>query len=370
MGSNPTTLYDKEYWLLRTMHGQGVHRRRRSTTSGSPGKSKMSARNRRNGMQPRRVYSALDLGTNNCRLLIARPDANGFRVIDAFSRIVRLGEGVLSTGSLSQNAMQRTIEALKVCAEKVERRQVTLMRNVATQACRMAENCGEFVETVREETGLALDIISPKEEARLAVMGCKSLINPDAEQSLVFDIGGGSTELILVDRKDGELDIANWISLPIGVVTLAERFGTHAMAAHEYAEMVEFVRDELVEFNTDCQNLIANGSARNLLGTSGTVTTLASLQLGLKVYNRNKVDGAWLTSDSVRTLSAQLSAMSCEERTHQGCIGRERADLVVAGCAILEAILDLWPTHKLRVADRGIREGVLRGLMRADGLDV
>jgi exopolyphosphatase/guanosine-5'-triphosphate,3'-diphosphate pyrophosphatase len=321
-------------------------------------------------MQPRRVYSALDLGTNNCRLLIARPDANGFRVIDAFSRIVRLGEGVLSTGSLSQNAMQRTIEALKVCAEKVERRQVTLMRNVATQACRMAENCGEFVETVREETGLALDIISPKEEARLAVMGCKSLINPDAEQSLVFDIGGGSTELILVDRKDGELDIANWISLPIGVVTLAERFGTHAMAAHEYAEMVEFVRDELVEFNTDCQNLIANGSARNLLGTSGTVTTLASLQLGLKVYNRNKVDGAWLTSDSVRTLSAQLSAMSCEERTHQGCIGRERADLVVAGCAILEAILDLWPTHKLRVADRGIREGVLRGLMRADGLDV
>jgi len=351
------------------MHGHGVHRRRRAAAPGAPAKQKKQSAHRRRALKPRRIYSALDLGTNNCRLLIARPDGNGFRVIDAFSRIVRLGEGVLSTGKLSDNAIQRTIEALKVCAEKVERREVTLMRNVATQACRMAENCGDFVEHVREETGLALDIISPEEEARLAVMGCKSLIDIEAPQSLVFDIGGGSTELILVDRNEGELEIANWISLPIGVVTLAERFGTHAMSESEYANMVAYVRDELVDFKTDCGALVKS-EAQSLLGTSGTVTTLASLQLGLKTYDRNKVDGAWLSAKSVRNQSAILSSLSCEERTKHGCIGHERADLVVSGCAILEAILDLWPTDHLRVADRGIREGVLRGLMRADGLNV
>lgn len=351
------------------MHGHGVHRRRRAASAGASAKQNKQATHRRRAAKPRPIYSALDLGTNNCRLLIARPDGDGFRVIDAFSRIVRLGEGVLSTGALSENAIGRTIEALKICAEKVDRRQVTLMRNVATQACRMASNCGEFVEQVRDATGLALDIISPEEEARLAVMGCKSLIDGKAPQNLVFDIGGGSTELILVDSVDGDFEIANWISLPIGVVTLAERFGTHAMTKAEYAQMVAFVRDELVDFKSDCAALVRS-ETHSLLGTSGTVTTLASLQLGLKTYDRNKVDGAWLSADAVRYQSALLSTMSCEERTLHGCIGQERADLVVSGCAILEAILDLWPAEQLRVADRGIREGVLRGLMRADGLNV
>lgn len=352
------------------MHGPSVQKRRRGKSSANSVKTNGKAKYRQGSTSRRGTYSAIDLGTNNCRLLIARPDANGFRVIDAFSRIVRLGEGVIRSGELSPSAINRTIEALKICAEKVERRQVTLMRNVATQACRMAENCSEFVDRVREETGFALDIISPEEEARLAVMGCKSLISSDHVQSVVFDIGGGSTELILVERRDGELEIANWVSLPVGVVTLAERFGTHAMTGSEYAAMVDFVRDELLHFKQSCTTMEAVEGEYSLLGTSGTVTTLASLQLGLKTYDRNRVDGSWLNAVEVRQQSVHLSNLSCEERTKFGCIGPERADLVVAGCAILEAIIDLWPTEKLRVADRGIREGVLRGLMRADGLDI
>lgn len=351
------------------MDGQMVHNRRRKSGRGAeaePSRRRRFTRRLAGGPQ---VYSALDLGTNNCRLLIAKPDANGFRVIDAFSRIVRLGEGLMQSGTLSDPAMDRTLDALKICAEKIARRQVTLMRNVATQACRMAENCGDFVDRVREETGLALDIISPQEEARLAVMGCKSLLAEDTKEALVFDIGGGSTELILVERNDAGIEILDWVSLPIGVVTLAEQFGTNAMQPQEYRTMVAYVRDSLTDFYENCR---ARGdvSGQYLLGTSGTVTTLASLQLGLKVYDRRKVDGAWLYAQGVRTQSAELASLTWEERTRYGCIGTERADLVVSGCAILEAILDLWPVEKLRVADRGIREGVLRGLMDADGHEV
>jgi len=326
------------------------------------------------GRQPeqplRGVYSAIDLGTNNCRLLIARPTRGGFRVIDAFSRIVRLGEGVSSNNRLSDEAMDRTIEALKVCAEKIARRGVTCMRHVATEACRVAENSDEFIARVKRETGINLDVISAGEEARLAVMGCQSLIAPGNRNALVFDIGGGSTELIWVRVHPGQrTEISGWMSIPWGVVNLSESFGRpgETLPIEHYDKMVKLVVDHLQAFEDAHQvSSVVRKRKTQFLGTSGTVTTLASLHLNLPRYIREKVDGAWMKSQDIHALSRCVATMTHEERAAQVCIGPERADLVVAGCAILEAILGMWKVPSLRVADRGIREGILRGLMQME----
>ena len=328
------------------------------------------------------IYGALDLGTNNCRLLIAKPSRRGFLVIDAFSRIIRLGEGVLSSGRLSEAAMKRTIEALKVCAEKMSRRAVTRSRLIATEACRIASNGGEFIERVRGETGLSIEIVGQETEAKLAVSGCASLIDRNCDWVLVFDIGGGSSELIwldlarlgrpwrrtLHDRVDVQTCIAAWTSLPIGVVNLAERHGGREVTPGSYEAMVKDVMACLTSFETKHRfsKRIA-GKRAHFLGTSGTVTTISGIHLKLPVYERARVDDCWLTARDVRIVSNDLIGMSYAERVAQPCIGQERADLVLAGCAILEALLRTWPCQRLRVADRGLREGILATLMAEDG---
>ena len=323
----------------------------------------------------RQAFAAIDLGTNNCRLLIARPQGENFVVIDAFSRVVRLGEGLAQTGQLSQIAMDRTMAALHVCAEKLRRRNVLLARSVATEACRRAENGPAFIEQVRQETGIALDIISAQEEARLAVMGCHILLEQGDGPAVIFDIGGGSTELVLIENRPGQpFRIRDWQSVPWGVVSLTETCGAEASSgasrAARYAKMRELVADAFRPF---AQRIAATRAADyphcepRLLGTSGTVTTLASLHLQLPQYDRRAVDGLLMPTADMRAVCINLSTMSRDERQAQPCIGRERSDLVVSGCAILECILDLWPADRLGVADRGIREGILRGLMAAEG---
>jgi len=318
----------------------------------------------------RGIYSAIDLGTNNCRLLIARPTRGGFRVIDAFSRIVRLGEGVGANGRLSEVAMDRTIEALKVCSEKLARRNVTCMRHVATEACRVADNSVEFVARVKAETGINLDVITAGEEARLAVMGCQSLITSSNQNALVFDIGGGSTELIWVRVRRGRAsEIRGWMSIPWGVVNLSEKYGMPGgtLSDGDYQQMVKTVYEHLQSFEDAHQiSDVVRRKRTQLLGTSGTVTTLASLHLKLPRYIRDQVDGAWMKTGDVKTLSQEVARMTHAERSAQPCIGAERADLVVAGCAILDGILGMWDVPSLRVADRGIREGILRGLMETE----
>ncbi len=321
----------------------------------------------------RQAFAAIDLGTNNCRLLIARPSGDHFVVIDAFSRVVRLGEGLAQTGRLSEAAMDRAVAALKICADKLKRRNVHLARSVATEACRRAENGPEFIARVKAETGIALDIISAKEEARLAVLGCHLLLEQGEGPAMIFDIGGGSTELVLVDCEGGEVPrIHDWHSVPWGVVSLTETCGDEpsdaAGRAERYARMCETVRESLAPFARRIDaSKVAHSAATplRLLGTSGTVTTLASLHLELPQYDRRAVDGLIVPSHAMRGLSQRIAGMSPPERRAQPCIGRERSDLVVAGCAILETILDLWPADRLGVADRGIREGILRGLIAA-----
>jgi exopolyphosphatase / guanosine-5'-triphosphate,3'-diphosphate pyrophosphatase len=317
----------------------------------------------------RHTYGAIDLGTNNCRLLVARPSDNGFTVVDAFSRVVRLGEGLATSGRISQDAMDRAVAALAVCSEKLRRRRVSLARSVATEACRRAANGRHFVERVRRETGICLEIISPEEEARLAMLGCHRLLEPGDGPALIFDIGGGSTELVLVDTDDDETPrIRCWWSAPWGVASLTESEGTHFADTEErlaaYGRMRERVRHAFRRF----QELLPKNKADiRLMGTSGTVTTLASVYLALPAYDRKAIDGLMVPAKAMREISALLSAADHEGRARFPCIGHERADLVVAGCAILETILDIWPAETLGIADRGIREGILRSLMARDG---
>jgi exopolyphosphatase / guanosine-5'-triphosphate,3'-diphosphate pyrophosphatase len=322
----------------------------------------------------RQAYAAIDLGTNNCRLLIARPSGDNFAIVDAFSRVVRLGEGLGHTGRLSQAAMDRALGALHVCADKLRRRNVHLARSVATEACRSAANGAEFIERVRLETGIALDVITAKEEARLAVLGCHILLEPGNGPALIFDIGGGSTELVLIESTDTVPRILDWQSVPWGVVSLTETCGDEgedmAQRQARYARMRGLVTESFAPFAervARARNDEGPLDMLRLLGTSGTVTTLASLHLDLPQYDRRAVDGLIVPAESMRAMSDRLSNMSLGERQRLACIGRERADLVVAGCAILESILDLWPAVRLGVADRGIREGILRSLIAANG---
>lgn len=320
------------------------------------------------GSGRRSVFGALDLGTNNCRLLVATPNAKGFRVIDAFSRIVRLGEGLASHGILAEAAIERTIEALKICATKLGLRQVTRMRSVATEACRLAENRSEFVDRVRDETGIALDIISPAEESRLAVLGCRALFDSNAQYFLVFDIGGGSTEITCVERlPNNDLRILDWLSLPIGVVRLSEEAGTGRWTSETFSEAAGLIRTELERFRSGLGLPRQMDPGRiQLIGSSGTVTTLASVALGLERYDRSKVDGTSIKSRKMQELAREICILSDEERSAIPCIGPDRADLLVPGCTVLESILNAWPIDKVTIADRGIREGILRGLISDD----
>ncbi len=321
---------------------------------------------------PRQAYAALDLGTNNCRLLIARPSGENFTVIDAFSRVVKLGEDLATTGKLSDAAMERTLGALKVCSDKLRRRNVHLARSVATEACRRASNGAAFIERVREETGIMLDIISAEEEARLAVLGCHILLEHGDSPAIIFDIGGGSTELVLLEQGGETVPrILDWLSVPWGVVSLTDtvqrKGSSDADRLARYTEMRRVVLESLEPFAQRVSEASKAGGIR-LLGTSGTVTTLASLHLELPHYDRKAVDGLIVPSKAMRDISVRLSHMSRGERGDLPCIGQDRSELVVAGCAILESILDIWPAEKLGVADRGIREGILRSLMSIPGV--
>jgi len=317
----------------------------------------------------KQAYAALDLGTNNCRLLIARPSGEDFTVIDAFSRVVKLGEDLATTGQLSGEAMDRAVAALRICADKLRRRNVHLARSVATEACRRASNGTAFIERVRQETGIVLDIITAEEEARLAVLGCHVLLEAGGGPAVIFDIGGGSTELVLIEPADPVPRILDWQSVPWGVVSLTDTVGRAegdaAQRLERYEEMRRVVGDSFTPF---AERISEHRSAEDirLLGTSGTVTTLASLHLKLPQYDRSAVDGLIVRSRSMREISARLSGMAPQDRRQLPCIGDDRADLVVAGCAILESILDIWPSEHLGVADRGIREGILRSLMAAE----
>ena len=314
------------------------------------------------------VYGALDLGTNNCRMMIASPIPGGLRVIESFSRIVRLGEGLRATGRLGEAAVERTIRALHICAERLRRRRVDRVRCIGTEACRKAANTDAFFQRVADETGLILEAISAEEEATLTLGGCGPLLDRTMPRGLVFDIGGGSTELSWIDTAgDGPPRALGFVTMGMGVVNLAEEFGTDRIEPLAFEEIVARVDAEIAGFDAThgIGRAVAEGTVQ-MLGTSGTVTTLGGVHLGLPRYDRSQVDGMVIDFDDLFTASAHLTALDYQGRAANPCIGRQRADLVVVGCAILEAICRRWPVGRLRIADRGVREGLLLAMMAAD----
>ncbi len=319
------------------------------------------------------AYAAVDLGTNNCRMLVAEPNDGGFRVVDSFSRIVRLGEGVAASGTLSEAAIGRTLSALKICRSKLRSRNVKRVRCITTEACRRAGNQNHFLERVRSEVGLELEAISADEEAALTIQGCRPLLRRSQHpRALVFDIGGGSTEAMWIDMEDPDnpkpIDV---ISLAHGVVTLSEQFAKKNNSSNEtYLNIIDIIDQEIAVFDDKhaIAQAIADGQVQ-MLGTSGTVTTLGALNLGMARYDRSKVDGIELSFDDIRTVIDLLAAMSLQDRMDHPCIGPRRADLIMTGCAILDAVCARWPVGRLTVADRGIREGILMSLIDADTKD-
>lgn len=351
---------DERRALASTGGGRGVAsevgRRPPAPRSGDPGDT---------------LYAAIDLGTNNCRLLVARPTSRNFRVVDAFSRIVRLGEGLSQTGRLCDTAMDRALSALEVCAGKMEMRGVRRARVIATEACRAAANGTEFCDRVEARTGLKLEVVDRRTEAGLAAGGCAPLVDPCSDGAVLFDIGGGSTEVVWLGRRssgDGGPPrgrVRAWVSLPVGVVSLSERHGGVRVSPAVFGAMLDEVAGMLDGVRESWG--MRPGGRMHLLGTSGTVTTVAGIYLGLDRYDRGRVDGAWLSAGQIESVVDRLMGMSFEERVANPCIGAQRADLVLAGCAIMEAVRRVFPAERLRVADRGLREGMLVQLMRADG---
>ncbi|MEM8730235.1 MAG: Ppx/GppA phosphatase family protein [Pseudomonadota bacterium] len=336
------------------------------------------------------LYAALDLGTNSCRMLVAQPKGSGFHVVDSFSKSVQLGTGLERSGRLSRASMARTLQALRICQQKLKRNRVRRMRLVATEACRRAKNAGDFIAQVKRETGLKLEIIPPEEEARLAVISCAPLVSTRTEQLLVVDIGGGSTELVWIDissvpRRDRPAAImrlhagfhppespfpaakvVDWISVPLGVATLRDQFGDVEDDAARFALMSWFFEENLAEFAPYKDEQTREGF--QIVGTSGTVTTVAASHLGLKRYDRTKVDGLRMTSDQIDKVIRSYLELGPSGRRHDPRIGEDRHALIMSGSAILQALLRCWPTDRLSVADRGLREGLLYAQMSADGV--
>jgi exopolyphosphatase / guanosine-5'-triphosphate,3'-diphosphate pyrophosphatase len=334
------------------------------------------------------LYAALDLGTNSCRMLIAEPKGSQFTVIDSFSKTVQLGIGLEASGRLSRASMGRTVQALRICQKKIEHHNVRRMRLVATEACRRARNARDFIRQVRRETGLQLEIIAPEEEARLAVISCAPLVSPRTEQLLVVDIGGGSTELVWIDlsgvapddrpraimrlhagfqpQGDGAARVVDWISVPLGVATLKDQFHDVEDDAARFALMSWFFEENLANFSP--YNAENPREGFQIIGTSGTVTTVAASFLGLRRYDRAKVDGLRMTSDQIDTVIRDYLSLGPEGRRTDPRIGRDRHALIMSGAAILQALMRIWPTDRLSVADRGLREGLLYAQMSADGV--
>lgn len=318
------------------------------------------------------AYAAIDLGTNNCRMLIARPYGDDFRVIDSFSRIVRLGEGIAADGYLSEDAIKRTVNALKICTAKLQASGVSRIRSVATEACRRADNGADFLARAREEAGIDLEAISSHEEAQLTLAGCAPLLDQTRPHALVFDIGGGSTEVVWIDASHPSgpkaVDI---ISMPHGVVTLTEDFDGRTNTDEAYEEIVDLIDKGLREF--DARNGISKAITEGrvqMMGTSGTVTTLAAMHLRLGRYDRSRVDGISLEFDHIYDVVKYLGSLDGDARLQHPCIGPRRSDLIMAGCAVLDAVCRRWPVGSLTVADRGIREGILMSLMAEDGINI
>jgi exopolyphosphatase/guanosine-5'-triphosphate,3'-diphosphate pyrophosphatase len=304
--------------------------------------------------------ATIDLGSNTVRLLVADVVSGGsWRVVDADQRVTRLGEGLARSGQLDAAACERTAAVVSEYVARARRGGAERLAIVATSAVREAANAGAFVARLERGTGERVTVVSGDEEASLTLRGVlRGLADgPSAPAvTLVFDIGGGSTEYILAN---GAQPVAA-VSLRLGVVDLAERYPFPV--AVDWARYRTMQAEAAARLGAEVPAAIRTASIGRLVGTAGTATTLAALDLGLRAYDGRRVQGHVLSRTAVQTLLERLGVLTVAERAALPCLEPGRADLIVPGVAIVLATLDFTGAEALVVSDWGLREGIMVSL--------
>jgi exopolyphosphatase/guanosine-5'-triphosphate,3'-diphosphate pyrophosphatase len=305
--------------------------------------------------------ATIDLGTNSVRLLVADTAADSWRVVEEAQRVTRLGEGQAATGALGLVPMARTAATVADYVRRAEALGATRVRVTGTSAVREAANRAEFVARIESVTGLALEVLSGEDEARLTLLGVRSGLPDLGGRFVLFDIGGGSTEFVVADG-DG---LERALSLRLGVVGLAERHldGGRLVPARWAALRAE-VAAALEPAVPGALGLV---NAARLVGTAGTVTTLAALDLGLAAYDAGRVQGHVLRRGAIERLLARLGGLTLAARAALPCLEPGRADVLIPGIAICLAAMERLGFDALTVSDRSLREGILCEILGARG---
>jgi exopolyphosphatase/guanosine-5'-triphosphate,3'-diphosphate pyrophosphatase len=316
------------------------------------------------------------------------------KVIDSFAKIISLGEGIKQTGVLSEEAIERTIVALRACKKKLDSHRIYKMRAVATEACRQASNTKSLIERVNSEIGVDLEVISPQEEARLVLKGCSGVISDEKNYGILMDIGGGSTEVVWLKINKGmtrpTISVIDSISLPFGVVTISDTY-THSKNNQEIYTVLRKNILSTIDTFMKKNNIRTNFSKGDVqvITSSGTTTTLGSLTLGLSTYDRSSVDGKDFSSKKIVEVGEELLSRYLSSTPTTVKLGKEknfitnkffdhvldksseefkifaynRMGLLAAGVVIINSILESIGDCLVRIADRGVREGILYDLM-------
>jgi len=305
--------------------------------------------------------ATIDVGSNTVRLLVADAgEASAWRVLDEAQQVTRLGEGLAAAGVLGEAPAARTLAVVRAYAERGRRAGAARVRIVATSAVREAANGRAFAATIERATGVALRVVSGEEEARLTLLGVRRGLGDPAGALVVCDIGGGSTEYILAEGAR----VRALASLRLGVVPLAERFAfPEAVDRARYDALRAEVRGRL---ERELPTPFRGARGARLVGTAGTVTTLAALDLGLARYDAARVQGHRLGRAAVEAQLRRLGALPVAARGALPCLEPGRADLIVPGVAIVQATLDCLGAEALTVSDWGLREGILLDALEGD----
>lgn len=310
----------------------------------------------------KKYFAAIDLGSRNCRTIVGcQSKAGAFEYIETYSKSVSLADGVAASKKLSRKSMDRTIEALAFCSKVLSRYAGLTYLAVATDAMRRAENASVFIKRVKRELGLIISIITPQEEAYYAALGCIEVLSLETEIFVVFDIGGGSSEIALCRQKsDKDIELIDSLSIPYGVINLLE--SKDHLTFSGYSNLVQKISDLSRDFLNQYATTLDFVNNFQCIGTSGTTTTVAALNMNLRFYDREKINDSILQFSEILKTVHYVQSLSEDERKLHPYISQSNEDLVLGGLTILEGIVRGLPASTITVTDRGVRDGVVYAL--------
>lgn len=311
---------------------------------------------RETGRSGARRVGSIDAGTNTFRLLIAELEGpDRFLPLHVSRDIIRLGRGFRARGMISEEAARRALSTLQGYAATLREYGAQEVRAVATSVCREASNGPAFLDRVRAETGIPLEAIVAAEEARLALKGALTVVSADGGPLLLVDIGGGSTEFVLA-RRDRPADP---ISLPLGVVHLTEEFLRHDPPAPAEMAALQAHLDRALAAGLAAYRPLLGQPGLTLVGTAGTITTLAAMELGLEVYDPARVNHLRLSRAALSRLLGALTPLPARERLRIRPLEPGREDVIVAGALILAQVMEWFQVPEVVVSDGGLLEGLI-----------